>query len=112
MDPNPPAEDDDNSAVNPPTYMDTSGGLFNGRFDKSDFKGCGTPIALAACALIIGGCLKQRENSRVIHGLQNLIEEVHTNLKKGKVRQAIELIEAEEAWSAQQPEGETGRAVY
>lgn len=70
--------------------------------DSSDFKGCGTPVAMVACALIIGGCLKQRSDARVIHGLTNLIEEVHILLKKGKVRQAIELLEMEEAATAQQ----------
>lgn len=80
--------------------------------DSSDFKGCGTLFALIACALIIGGCLKQRSDARTIQGLMHLIDEVHTNLKKGKVRQAIDLLEVEEALSAQQADRDAGRAVY
>jgi hypothetical protein len=62
----------------------------------ADFKGCGTMLALCAGALIIGGCLKQRSDAREIVALQTLINNVQTLLKKGKVRQAMELLEERE----------------
>lgn len=62
----------------------------------ADFKGCGTMFTLCACALIIGGCLKQRSDAREISALANLIEEVHANLKNGKVRQAMDLLDERE----------------
>ncbi len=96
MDPNPPDHDDDTSAANPPTYLEASGGLFNGRFDKSDFKGCGTLFAWFAAFGLIAGCFKQRADTREIVALQTLINNVHTLLEKGKVRQAMELLEERE----------------
>ena len=52
---------------------------------------------MLACALIVGGCLKQRTDSATIHALTQLVDEVHTKLKKGQVRQALELLEIHEA---------------
>lgn len=65
--------------------------------DSSDFKGCGPSFVMLACALIVGGCLKQRTDSATIHALTQLVDEVHTKLKKGQVRQALELLEIHEA---------------
>ena len=41
-------------------------------------------FVMLACALIVGGCLKQRTDSATIHALTQLVDEVHTKLKKGR----------------------------
>ena len=61
--------------------------------DSSDFKGCGWLFAVCAAGLILGGCFKRRDDAREIGALTKLVEQVHTLLEKGKVRQAKELLE-------------------
>lgn len=79
---------------------------------------------LTCAALLFLGCLSwgtwafinsgftPSKNAPAIHPRMSLMEETQMLLKKGKVRQAIELLEMQEAMEAQQPEHDSGRAVY
>jgi hypothetical protein len=60
---------------------------------SSDAQGCISALVIILFATLAGGCWKQRQDARAILQMQTLINEVHTGLKKGKVRQVIELLD-------------------
>ena len=60
---------------------------------SSDAKGCFSALVLFLAVATFGGCWRQRQDAREITALVTLINNVHTLLEKGKVRQAMELLE-------------------
>lgn len=70
---------------------------------SSDAKGCFSALVITLFVTLAGGCWRQHRDAREIVALQTLINEVHSGLKKGKVRQVIELLderEIEMGWQA------------
>lgn len=63
---------------------------------SADAKGCFSALVLILAVTLAGGCWRQRDDAREITSLQTLINNVHTLLKKGKVRQAMDLLEERE----------------